>query len=388
MKDIKLNKLKQQLLCLIILFSAITIFDISILRMYKKISMIFLPILLFILIDKDRIKKYIYRDFIWLCGFMVIALAQLFFTSQIGFGAYYTYLMLICTFLGVKEIGLTSKQMNIILGTSCVVCLKYIFLAKDYGVMHYTSIVNNDYSYINTNVISFMTCLFCMLIWIEIDKKISINKYIKCGIKVLIIICSIYIANNLQSRSSYIAILMFAGIMYFIKKDLLKKKNILFFLYLIIVIGSFLIPSIYIYMYEHNINISNVGGITKSTFTGREIIWKKLFEIFQNSSSNFLLGLGSKYEINGLGADMHNNSMSILKNYGIAGALFLYGFIGTKVKKSEWIKIENINFFIAFLCSLVIGYFETMLSFTPAAMIMMVFLGCAIQNNRGIIKES
>lgn len=388
MKNIKLSKLKQQLLFLIILFSIMTTFDISILRLYKRVSILFLPILIFILLDKNKINKYIIKDFVWLYGFMLIALIQVFFTPQIGFGAYYTYSMLICIFISVKEIRLNCRQMNIIYCASFVVYLKYIFLAKGYGEMHYASVVNNDYSYINTNVISFMISLLCMFLWIEIDRKIFINKYIRKLTKILIIIGSLYVTNNLQSRSSYIAIIIFAGIMYFIKKDFLTRKNVLFLLYLILVIGSFLVPIIYIYMYENNINISSIGSINKSTFTGREIIWKNLFATFREFPNiNFLLGLGSKHELNSLGADMHNNSMSILKNYGVVGICLLYGFIGTKIKRNKCINRESLNFLIAFLCSLIIGYFETLLAFTPAAIIMMLFLGCAIQNNSVLIRR-
>lgn len=380
MKNIKISKLKQQLLFLIILFSILTTFDTYILNLYKKVSMLFLPILIFILLGKN---KYIIKDFSWLYGFILIALIQAFFTPQIGFGACYTYLTLICIFISVKEIGLSSKQINVIFITSGVIYLKYIFLAKDYGQLHYNSVVDNDYSYINTNVISFMISLLGMFLWIEMDRKIFINKYFRKLLKILIILGSLYVTTNLQSRSSYIAIIIFALIMYIIKINIFTRKNVLFLLYLILVLGSFLTPIVYIYMYENNIDISSVGSISKSTFTGREIIWKNLFATFRQSSNvNLLLGLGSKYELKNLGADMHSNSMSILKNYGFIGICLLYGFIGSKIKNNKSIKRYNLNFLIAFLCSLIIGYFETVFSFTPAAIIMMLFLGCSIKNNR------
>lgn len=388
MKRLNLFKIKQDLLFFIILINVITILDISVLRIYKKINIIFLPILLFILLDKGQIKKYVLKYLIWGYVFFGFIVLQIFFTSGIGIGAFYNYLTIISLFLCIKKLGLTKRQLNIILIMSCIILIKYCFLAKGYGALHYNSVLNGSNNYINTNVVSFMTCLLAMFSWIEINKKKELNLTVKFIASIVIAFMSLYIIVNMESRSSYIAITLFYICMYLVNKRILQRKNLLLMVYIVLIIVSFIIPKVYIYMYDNNINISKVGSISKDTFTGREILWKNQFEIQLSSIKTVLLGLGSKYEENYMAGDMHSNSMTIFKNYGVIGVIFIYGYLSVQIKKVKLNNKENINYLVAFLCTLIIGLFEGIIAYTPTAIIMMLFLGLASMRENSQLQEN
>ena len=129
-------------------------------------------------------------------------------------------------------------------------------------------------------------------------------------------------------------------------------------------------------MYKNGISVEAIGPIEKETFTGREIIWIHFIESFP-TLFQWLFGLGSQFKIVGA-TDMHNCTLSLIKNSGIIGTWIVYSIIGRALwdLPVERLKKKSFVYVAALLAIMVIGCFESILLVSQlfCIMILMLFL--------------
>lgn len=346
------------LIYLYMFFGAISSINIQLYRFYHNYGVL---IGILIIISCLLVRLYDRDNGIVILGTLIYFALNVFLVfsnPNAGIGAVINILILIYLHVNMKIKRISNRFINVLTIIYVIECLYCTLLSKSYGSLHYESMINGNASYINPNFLAFIVCIMSFQIWATIKRKFFSNKYTAPILNILLIFLNIGTVSNLDSRSSYLAILVFFCLVYFYPQRFVTKNKILF-LYIMVILFSIIIPIIYVYMYKHGISIDSVGSISKRTFTGREIIWMDYINSF-SSIKDWLIGLGSQATIHGA-TDMHNMTLSLIKNGGIISMLLVYGYIGREIKCcfDNNISRNQFAYLAAVLSSLIIGFFES-----------------------------
>ena len=125
------------------------------------------------------------------------------------------------------------------------------------------------------------------------------------------------------------------------------NNNIKKILSMLIVIGIS-IPIIYVYMYENNVDIK-IPLISKSLYTGREILWKSMIDSLNENKMGYLIGLGS-HNMTSIGVikNLHNWYLGMIYLFGIPLTISYYVFLMLNFEKIKnvYIKISIVSVFL------------------------------------------
>ena len=370
---ISLNKLFTMSLLVV---SALTTINVSIFKTYDRYAIYTVPIIMFLTIRGTRKCKDDNRIMIVMLFYSFLCIGLNLILKNYGIGSLLNTLLMIFFYIFLKNnSNLKSKDFKLLFIVYFCICLMISLVSKKYGAMHYASIISGNESYVNPNFVAFMICIISFILWIMIKEYRFKNKFVSTLLSLIILLVNIISINNLQSRSSYLAIMFFFAISYFFPEKWMTKKNALI-LYWGIIVLTIVIPIIYIYMYKYGISIDSVGGISKRTFTGRENIWINYTSEFK-SIFQFLFGLGSKSTISGA-SDMHNCTLSLFKNGGIVLTsivyLFFYRQIILAFEDKNLISKEKFIYIIAFISTFIIGCFESTFINSQVYFLMCLFI--------------
>lgn len=158
-----------------------------------------------------------------------------------------------------------------------------------------------------------------------------------------------------QCRSAMLSYIIYLTIMYMpiIKRLFIKYKRAIT---LVLPIIGIIFAAIYAYA---DINSSNIGIDinSKKIYTGREIIWRRMFEDLGNDKANLFLGLGSKYNIENSGEiqNYHNWYLGVLYTFGLPIFILYFIIIFRPIRK-----IEKNDIYCALFALMIIGFSETL----------------------------
>jgi len=303
--------------------------------------LLFILNILLIIINNYKIKK----DFNTLILSILILLIIIFSILSIsGLGSYLNLFNLLFLIYVSKNIQLKKESYDIIFNLSLLLLLLLFY--KSINVWNNYVLNRND---INPNVLAQSLFLCFSVVSTSINSKKTTNKKILIILNVLTII-SIYLCN---CRTALISILIYT--ISINSKKIMKSINRHYekILMLLLIIG-FTIPLIYVYMYDNNI-IFKIPFVTKSLYTGREVLWKNVLMALNDNKIGYLTGLGSHYLTKiGIINNLHTWYLGSIYLYGIPLTILCYIFLFKNFTnlKNTITKLSVIPIFI-------IGFFET-----------------------------
>lgn len=268
--------------------------------------------------------------------------------SNISNGGGYGSIISVVTFLLIILVSLSIKISNKIVCFCFIIFLLFWIYALQINYIIYDVNTNNAASSVFYLCLLLINCLWLLLS----------NKHLK-KISIIAIICITFLnvmkydSRNIMLMLFLLFVLIFFDISNFFNKKSGFKKNMFWFL---ITIGSLLITIIYILMYYkgYSLNFSFIS--VKKFYTGREIIWKSLYNAFEN---NLLFGIGSKsYYFPHQGA--HNYMLSVLILFGIPHFIVFISIIYNYIKNifDRGINKNNYLCLISLLCLFLTEFFE------------------------------
>ena len=254
-----------------------------------------------------------------------------------------TLLMMFCIF--VSQLDFKNKSCFRILDIGILIYLLfYSLIIFKYGR---ESVATNSFGMVNTIVVYFSFLVYY-------NSKINYKSKLKL---IFIIIILIILSLKVSARSSILV--LFISLLVFLFWNIISKNKIIYFLFFIILFISIML-FIYFYTYGDEIplfiklnEISNIY-FNKNFFSGRNIIWKNLFEYIKLKP---ILGYGSGVTnevFSVVQNSTHNFYIQVLLQVGLAGLLswilFFYQIwrFFYKCKKDKIIRITS-SFFVAIL---------------------------------------
>ena len=206
---------------------------------------------------------------------------------------------------------------------------------------------------VNPNVLALLAD-FCCCIYVCLT-NIRTNK-ITILISTAITLLTLF---NCEARGALVAFISFF-LMISVPKKILKPKLLLIGLVCIVAIGT-LIPFIYVYLFEQNLQFQFV--MNKPLFTGRQGIWIEAFNLFDKERFSWILGIGSKIKVWDYATNLHNLYLTIIADFGFLGYLFYFGYVFKFIiKVCPYIAYNDEArkyFFMYVALSLVQGFTET-----------------------------
>lgn len=302
---------------------------------YLMFMLFFVNIILFIFC-KIEVKKSLY---LYLIPLMIIIILFS-ILSLSGIGSYLNLLNLILLIIVAQKVKLKKREYKLIVALSCILLLilffKSIFVWKNFEL---------NKEDINPNVLAQSIILSFGIVYTGIKQ---IRGEIKSKRILLVLnfmaILAIYFCN---CRTALVSIMIFIIIQLFENTTRYVNNNIKKILSMLIVIGIS-IPIIYVYMYENNVDIK-IPLISKSLYTGREILWKSMIDSLNENKMGYLIGLGS-HNMTSIGVikNLHNWYLGMIYLFGIPLTISYYVFLMLNFEKIKnvYIKISIVSVFL------------------------------------------
>ena len=286
----------------------------------------------------------------WMIFIVTIVLLAVSFFKNRSYGVVVTFLNLCLFLIVLNNVSFSLKQVQIMRIFAIVLLSLLIsdfrFFWK-YGMLW----IYDGYDRVNSNTYGILLLVLYFNIVSLIDLSIK-RKTIKYILFIIVTPMAFYYILQSDCRSALLSAL-FLTVILFIEK--LNYKKMLFFL----VLAGFLIPVIYVSLYE---TLEGFQFLGKSLYTGREAVWLHSWEIIKNAP---ILGSGTSerivVEIGEMTDSTHNIYLAFWKAIGIAPMLmFLWCLlngknINTMTEKNVWSKKT-------FLACMVVSLVETLLN--------------------------
>lgn len=269
----------------------------------------------------------------------IITIASSFFRKT---GALMPLCMLTLQLLIAPLFVLTVRMKFVIIIVFIVFSLYFFFIGK---------------STINSNSIGFIWTVCGIYLLIFVYPK-TISAYLSCLLILGFIIPNLLISD---SRSCLLGFLFFV-VCKFLGKQIFQSKFVFRVLCILLTFGSFLWINLYVWMYLTAFDLQQYTSLVsddKSAFSGRQYIWAEALTMlvekpFWGYGSDFVLESFEKNEL-------HNSVLCLFIFYGcfIAVALLLilnrHLFVLFDSVKNDVLTRDALA---AFLCFLMIGFFE------------------------------
>ena len=298
--------------------------------------MLFFVNIILLIFCKIEVKKSLY---LYLIPLMIIIILFS-ILSLSGIGSYLNLLNLILLIIVAQKVKLKKREYKLIVALSCILLLilffKSIFVWKNFEL---------NKEDINPNVLAQSIILSFGIVYTGIKQ---IRGEIKSKRILLVLnfmaILAIYFCN---CRTALVSIMIFIITQLFENTTRYVNNNIKKILSMLIVIGIS-IPIIYVYMYENNVDIK-IPLISKSLYTGREILWKSMIDSLNENKMGYLIGLGS-HNMTSIGVikNLHNWYLGMIYLFGIPLTISYYVFLMLNFEKIKnvYIKISIVSVFL------------------------------------------
>ncbi len=288
------------------------------------------------------------KDLVLFIG--AISLLLLSLLKNKSFGVVITFLNLCMFLIVLNNVSFSLKQVQFMRVFAIV--LLYLMISEfkirwKNGVMW----IYDGYDKINLNTygVILLVLYFNVVSLIDLSIKKKIVKYILFAISTAV---AVYYISQTDCRSALLSAFFLIGLVIFEKAN---YKKILFLL----VIAGFIVPVIYISLYEV---LGNVQFLGKSLYSGRQAVWLNTWEIIKTAP---ILGSGTSERIyiaiGELTDSAHNIYLAFWKTIGLAPMLlFVWCLLNGKNINSifsynSWTKKT-------FLACMVVSLVETLLN--------------------------
>lgn len=288
-----------------------------------------------------------YNDFIvLLINFCSILITVTVFP---GIGCALNYLNLFLCFMIFNKVNFSKKAITVA-HVLLLIALLLFFMTSTYSITwNWVSFYDKNGVKINNNTVAFvLVAVYIYLSTFLLKKKKKWRYIIVTG---LYIFC-FALVNVLGCRSAMLFFLLYAVLALF-RKRIFKKKSWRKICVVLLLI-SFCIPIVYLYLYNH---IENFEIFGKNIFSGRENVWASAFQQIKEYP---IFGSGTKFSLNdgthGTTESTHNMLLGLWKNLGIIPAITtMFYYILNKRPKVE-------NNLMIVICALpIIMFFESFL---------------------------
>lgn len=288
-----------------------------------------------------------YNDFIVLS----INICSLLITVTVfsGIGCALNYLNLLLCFMIFNKAGFSKKAITVA-QVLLLIGLLLFFMTSTYSIAwDWISFYDKNGVQINNNTVAFvLVAVYIYLSTFLLKKKKKWCYIIVIG---LYVFC-FALVNVLGCRTAMLFFLLYAVLTLF-RKRIFKKKSWRKICVVLLLI-SFCIPIVYLYLYNH---IGNFEMLGKSFFSGRENVWASAFQQIKEYP---IFGSGTKFSLNdgihGTTESTHNMLLGLWNNLGIIPVVTtMFYYIVNKRPKVE----KNLMIVI---CALpIIMFFESFL---------------------------
>ena len=348
----KVNRVKQRLTFLLMLCVLICPFVFRYVGESELLTSVWGMLLTFIFLMLCTVINFnlVIRQKDWLIFIVTIVLLLISFFINRSQGVVIIFLNL-CMFLVVlNNVSFSLKQVQIMRVSAilllCLLISDFRFFWK-YGMLW----IYDGYDRVNSNTYGILLLVLYFNVVSLIDLSIK-NRILKKILFIVSTLVAIYYISQSDCRSALLSIL-FLVIIVFIEK--LNYKKVLF----VLVLAGFLVPIIYISLYE---TLGNIQFLGKSFYSGREAVWLNTWELIKNAP---ILGSGTNEKIFiGIGIlteSAHNIYLAFWKTLGIVPMImFLWCLLNGKNIHS--ITPRNLWSKKTFLACMVVSLVETLLN--------------------------
>lgn len=333
---------------LILILSIITMLMWSNRKLFLIINNYYMEIFTFfnILLFTINIKQIARKNKIAIISFLILIIVLIFMLEKNGTGLGSIAVILntiIIYYYSTAIENLNRSEIKTIL--SCYVIMGIAFCISE----------KTGYNSNTVGMISLINIIMLTIYYTYCNKKT--NKILS----IFFIIINIFQMGISDARSSIMGLMIFFILM-IVPNKIISNKIVYKPICLLATIGSIIWISIYIYMWENNIEILTSFS-NKSFFSGRQNIW---YEVLNEFYKNPIWGLGSKYVLKSHGEfECHNYMLNMMAVYGLIIFVpflvytikFLFNLCG-KMYKSKRIQIMVSGVIATFL----VGFFENNLS--------------------------
>ena len=372
------NKIKEWMIIIISAYFSIMYcsYDFyTILNRYALYVTFFIMFVLFILEFKNIFQKK--RNSLIIS---LIIIAIVFFTIVVnssGYGSLAILMILLFAILCSNILNISKSTIKI---SSFIILMGQIIFLKKKKKYYNT----NTYGYISFAMLPFS------LAFLIGDKKVSRRRQIiGLILSIPLIILTVEVILESQSRGALLGFIVFIAFM-MLSNKYIKNSKLYGFITVIILVSIIGFVLLYVSMWENNVNFS-IPFTEKSLYSGREGIWAELLKQF---SDNYMLGVGSHYNIQSFETlNVHNSMLYILVIYGsIVFILFWILLYNTIRNNNKYIENNRYNkiFLSAILGMLIVSFFETNLEWTDVNIyfILSLIYCYSIKDNRKDLMEN
>lgn len=360
------HKISKMFIMLLFVLTMITLMNATLFNIYNSFALFLVIGIVFL--DIVTNPRFEVKDFI-LLGILLIYSLMVTVWNSGGLGS---ILNLLCAILFVRmicRVEFGKKEIKTLV-KCCIVGEAFIFIRSFQYAGNWVYYRFND---INPNTYGIISA-FCMMFIICGNDFIG-EKLVNRLYGIIVSFVSVITMINLQSRGSLVACITFI-LLLFISK-IIKKKNIYFFIAIIVSILGVLFPFIYLGLFSKGVQLDFLG---KSLYTGREFLWTRMIQILASHKGGWLIGLGSNVQIdtNQVINNVHNDYFVSIVTYGSIGLLLFLSYLLSKLKPLliEECSSAILPWSIMFISLvLLLGYTETVTHWATLYIFMFFSLG-------------
>ena len=329
-----------------------------------------------IVLEFYMLKMYKITNLIYIGMASIYVVVCYMLNSIAGLGSSVVFILSLFLVLTLEKVKFQNNDRMFIQRLSAFI----IVIIASKSMIYTANFYENAAKDINPNTLG-MVLMFSLMLYI-----VCMGNRVK---KIpLIMLCLIAIMGmfNYRARGAIISTLVFFVLCLIPNK--ISKPKLWRLIALIIIIAGTLFPFVYLNLYSNRTNLRIVG---KSLYTGREIIWTKMFTFLKGNVKSWLFGVGS-------GADfwiednlnVHNNYYSVIINFGVIGYLIYFTFIYSRIYSCcdyiNSIKVKrSLSMFISSV--LVLGFTETTSFWLYIGILCYFGLGMSVYETRNGVIE-
>lgn len=332
----------------LIVITGLTLLSLNAFEIYAGVSLY--VNLLFALAGVVVCAQIKVGDFLYI-GLLTAYLILCVFFADGGLGSVITFVTPLVMLVMFQNLDFSEKTAKFLcLFAAAGVLLLYANSLKYAGEGNY---IEYSLTEINPNTFGMFTMFFFMIVSVCGNFRKLKGKLFLAALFVFAVL-GMY---NYESRGTTISLCCYLLLCIFPKKTFAKRRFV--FLTVAVIAAGTVFPFVYLHLYESGYSMEVFG---KTLYTGREMLWSRMFSLMRGDTFKMLFGMGSKTVLWENDLNVHNNFFNIIVNFGIVGYVVYYFFILKNiVRLSKYMAIPTVRKgLFMFLCSaLVLGFTET-----------------------------
>lgn len=300
-----------------------------------------------------------------------------------GVGSVLIQIYAVITIILYSNCILNNSMIRLIMVSDFIIWIYWFLRSNNY----YEIALNANYINVkNSNTVAELL-LFCFMSLCLLNdyQNRKFRKRSNRMLEWLFFLATFWAVYQCGSRTTLVAAIFFVLLHKIIPQNIWTRKRIVIAT-LLLLLGALLFPFLYLALSgNHSINYLVYRWTGRYMFTGRERIWKALFNGFAGSRRRWLFGVGSHSMIGvetEFTTNFHNVFLVIMFNFGLIGValfgLFICRYIHSLFDERQ-IDMFKLECVFVFWVVILINYAETIMLWHP--MIPLCYFYLAIARN-------